>query len=235
MVDNGRVEGIVARRHARVAGIFYLLTFAASLPAVALIAPVVDDPAGYLTGSGQDGRVLLGSFLDVVNALACVGTAVAVYPVMKRVQGSLAIGFVASRLVEAAVIMIGVVSLLAVVTLRQDLGGSDPAGLATTGHALVAVRDWTFLLGPGTMPVFNALTFATLLYLSRLVPRWIPTLGLIGAPLLFLSSTLTFFGQNVQTSVLSAITTLPIAAWELSVGIYLLVRGFRPSPLLVAT
>ena len=172
------------RRHARVAGLFYLITFAASIPALILISPVLDDPGGYITGPGQDDtRVLLGCFLDFANALAGIGTALAVYPIVKRVKQSMALGFVMSRMVEAAVIMIGVVSLLAVVTLREDLAGSDATGLATVGQALVAVRDWTFLFGPGFMAVFNALLFGTLLYTSRLVPRWIPTLGLIGAPL----------------------------------------------------
>lgn len=219
------------RRHARAAGFFYLLTFAASIPAAFfLIAPAVDHPGAYITGSGQDTRVLLGCFLDFVNALAGIGTAVAVYPIMRRVRSSFALGFVMSRMVEAAVIMIGVVSLLAVVTLRQDLAGTDAAGLATTGQALVAVRNWTFLFGPGFMAVFNALLFGTLLYKSRLVPRAIPTLGLIGAPLLFTADVLTLFGVTSQTSAWSALATLPVAAWEFSVGVYMLTKGFRPSP-----
>lgn len=218
------------QRHARAAGAFYLLTFAASLPAVVLIGPAIEDGGAYVTGSGHDTQVLLGCLLDFVNALAGIGSAVAVYPVVKRVRQSFALGFVLSRMVEAAVIMVGVVSLLALVTLRQDLGGSSAPGLGTVGDALVAVRDWTFLLGPGFMPVFNALMFATLLLVSGLVPRWIPALGLVGAPLLLVSGVLTVFGLNSQLSVLSGIATLPIATWELSVGIYMLVRGFRPAP-----
>jgi hypothetical protein len=218
------------QRHARAAGFFYLLTFAASMPALFLIGPAIDDPAGYVTGGGsQDTRVLLGCFLDFVNALAGIGTAVAVFPIMKRVRTSFALGFVMTRMVEAAVILTGVVSLMAVVTLRQDLG-ADATGLTTTAQALVSVRDWTFLLGPGFMAVFNALLFGTLLYRSRLVPRLIPTLGLVGAPLLFAANTLTFFGLNTQMSAWSGLATLPIATWELSVGIYMLTKGFRPSP-----
>ena len=131
--------------------------------------------------------MLWGCLLDTVNALTAIGSAVAVYSVVKRQNGSMALGFVTSRLVEAAVVMIGVVSLLAVVTMRQDFAGSgaDAASLTVTANALVDVRDWTFLFGPGLMPVFNAVLFGTLLYRSRLVPRIIPTVGLIGAPLLF--------------------------------------------------
>jgi hypothetical protein len=173
---------------------------------------------------------LIGCFLDFVNAMACIGTAVAVYPIVKRVRHSFALGFVMTRMFEAAVIMTGVVSLLAVVTLRQDLSGSEAAGLRTVGDALVAVRDWTFLFGPGYMPVFNALLFATLLYQSRLVPRIIPALGLIGAPLLFVASTMTFFGAGEQVTAVAGLAVLPIAAWEFSVGVYMVAKGFRPTP-----
>jgi hypothetical protein len=217
------------RSHARAAGIFYLLTFASSIPALILIGPVLND-AAYVTGAGQDTRVLWGCLLDSVNALTAVGSAVAAYSVLKRRNGSMALGFVTSRLVEAAVIMIGVVSLLAVVTMRQDFAGSgaDAASLTVTANALVDVRNWTFLFGPGLMPVFNALLFGTLLYKSRLVPRVIPTIGLIGAPLLFAAFIAVLFGAIDQTSTVSFFLTLPIAAWELSVGIWMTFKGFRP-------
>lgn len=219
------------RNNARAAGIFYLVTFAASIPALILIGPVLDNP-DYITSAGQDTRVLWGCFLDFVNALAGVGSAVAVFSVVKRQNESLALGFVTSRMVEAAVIMTGVVSVLAVVTMRQDLAGTaDPASLATTGQALVAVRDWTFLFGPGFMPAINAILFGTLMYKSRLVPRIIPTMGLIGAPLLLTANTLTIFGHNSQISGWSMLATLPVAAWELSVGVWMTVKGFKPSPI----
>jgi hypothetical protein len=172
------------RKHARASGILYLITFAASIPAAFyFLTPVLSDP-GYIVGSGADTRVVIGCLLDVVNAVACIGTAVAVFPGVKRQNEALALGFVASRMLEASVILIGVVSLLAVVTLRQDAAGtaSDPAALATTGQALVAVRDYTFQFGPNLCAAMNALLFGTLLYRSRLVPRVIPTVGLIGPP-----------------------------------------------------
>jgi hypothetical protein len=225
------------RRTALVAGALYLLTFIASIPAVFLLGPVLDNP-DYIVSAGADTRVLWGCFLDVVNALACIGTAVVLFPVVKRQNEATAMGFVASRVLEAAVIMIGVVSLLAVVTLRQELAGAtgaDAATLVTTGQALVTVRDWTFLLGPGLMAALNALLLGSLMYRSRLVPRIIPTMGLIGAPLLLLATTATLFGHNEQLSVWSLIATLPVAAWELSVGVYMVVKGFKPSPITTTT
>src|SRR5690242_7199693 len=181
------------RGHIRAAGIFYLVTFAASIPALVLIGPVLHDH-NYILGAGQDTRVLWGCLLDFVNALAGIGSAVALFPVLKRYKESLALGVVISRTVEAAVIMIGVVSLVAVVTLRQELAGAqgtDSAALATVGRALVEVRNWTFLFGPGTMPAISAILLGTLMYRSRRVPRFMPIMGLIGAPLLLTANILT--------------------------------------------
>lgn len=220
-----------ARGNARAAGIFYLLTFAASIPALLLLDPVLTDP-GYVLGAGHDTQVLFACLLDVVTALTGIGSAVAVFPVVKRVNESMALGFVMSRMVEAAVILIGVVALLTVVALRQDVAGTastDSTSLATTGHALVAARNWTFLLGPGFMASLNAVLFGTLLYRSRLVPRLIPTVGLVGAPVLLTANLLTFAGITTQTGSPTLLATLPIAAWELSVGFYLAFRGFRPA------
>jgi hypothetical protein len=222
------------RNNARAAGILYLITFAASIPAAFyFITPVLDDP-NYIIGSGADTRVMIGCLLDVVNALAAIGSAVAVYPVVRRQNESLALGFVTTRMFEATVIMIGVVSLLAVVTLRQDAAGAvgaDQASLVTTGQALVAVRDYTFQFGPNISAALNALMFATLLYRGRLVPRIIPTMGLIAAPLLIVASLAVVFGITEQGSVWFAPGGALIFVWELSVGIYMTVKGFNPSPI----
>jgi hypothetical protein len=216
------------RNHARAAGIFYLLTFVSSIPALILIGPVLHN-ADYVTSAGQDTRVLWGCLLDAVNALTAVGSAVALYPVVKRQNGSMALGFVTSRLIEGAVVLIGVVSLLAVVTMRQDFTGGDAASLTVTANALVDVRNWTFLFGPGLMPAFNAVLLGTLLYRSGLVPRIIPTVGLIGAPLLFAAFVAILFGAFDQVSATAFFLTLPVAAWELSVGIWMTFKGFSPS------
>jgi Domain of unknown function (DUF4386) len=223
------------RKSAVVAGVFYLVTFIASMPAAFVFLPPVLDNPDYILSAGADTGVIWGCVLDVINALAGIGTAVALFPVVKRHNEALALGFVATRLLEAAVIMVGVVSLLAVVTLRQDPAdatGTDPATARMIGTALVAVRDWTFLLGPGLMPALSALLLGTLMYRSRLVPRVIPTVGLIGAPLLLAGTTATLFGHLEQVAPLAGLAALPVAAWELSLGLYMVVKGFRPSPII---
>ncbi len=216
-------------KNARITGIFYLITFVTSIPAVFLLDPVLHN-SNFIIGSGSSTAVLWGCLLDLLNAIACVGTAVAIYPLVQRQNKSLALGFIASRLFEAAVIMIGVVSLLAIVSLRKNYLADqsiDVAGLHIMSNGFLALRNWTFLLGPGLIPAVNGLLLGSLLYKSKLVPRLIPTIGLVGAPMLVISALCTYFGIFGQTSPIAAILGLPIAAWELSVGVYLALRGIR--------
>jgi uncharacterized protein DUF4386 len=220
------------RKTALVAGIFYLITFI-SIPTLALYGPVKNHRDWILT-SGSNTAVLVGAFLEVIVALAGIGTAVTLYPVVKRQNEGVALGFVTSRLLEAAMIFTGVLSLLSLVTLRHDLGGAagaNAAALVTTGASHVAVYNWTMLLGQTLMPCINALLLGTLMYRSRLVPRIIPIVGLIGAPLLIAGVIVTLSAGTGHISALQAIGTLPVAAWEFSLGVWLVVKGFRPSPI----
>jgi hypothetical protein len=206
-------------------GVAYLVTFAASIPQLALFADLVADPAGFITTPGSNTAVLWGSWLEIVTAAACIATAVALYPVTRRVSRTAAIGFVTSRVVEAVLILVGVLCVLTVVTLRASATGSD--GLALTGTALVAMRQWTFLVGPGLIAGVNALLLGYVMYRSRLVPRIIPIIGLVGAPLILLSATVTLFGGWGQLSLAGGLCALPIAVWEFSLGLWLTVKGFR--------
>jgi hypothetical protein len=221
------------RRTALVAGILYLLTFAASIPAVFLMGPVLTNP-DYILSAGADRQVILGAFLDIITALAGIGTAVALFSVVKRQHEGLALGFVGSRSFEAAMLAVGAVSVLAVVTLRQPgATGAEATSLLITGQALVAVKDWTFMIGPG-MAGLNALLLGTLLYRSGLVPRLIPTLGLIGAPLFLSAQLATMFGFNETATIWSGIGLAPIFIWELSLGLWMTFKGFRnDAPLMV--
>ena len=216
------------------AGILYLVTIVASIPAVFLLDPVLTDPT-YIVGDGADTQVVLGCLLDLVNALACIGTAVALYSIVKLEHEGFALGFVTTRMFEAAVIVIGIVCLLAIVALRQEgAAGTSEGGLVAVGRGLVAVRDATFLLGPGLMQAFNAFLLGTLMYRSRLVPRPIPIMGLVGAPLLLSSSLGIMFGVNTATSPWAAIATLPILLWELSLGLWMTFKGFDPAAPILA-
>jgi Domain of unknown function (DUF4386) len=219
------------RKTALVAGIFYLITFI-SIPTLALYGPVKNH-RDWILNSGTHTGVLVGCLLEVIVALAGIGTAVTLYPVVKRQNEGVALGFVTARVLEASMIFVGVISLLSLVTLRQGgAAGTNAAALVTTGASHVAIYNWTMLLGQTLMPCVNALLLGSLMYRSRLVPRIIPVLGLIGAPLLIASVIATLFGGGVgHVSAFAAIATLPVAAWELSLGVWLVVKGFKPSPI----
>jgi hypothetical protein len=220
------------RKTALVAGVFYLITFI-SIPTLALYGPVKNH-RDWILSSGSSSAVLVGCFLEVIVALAGIGTAVTLYPVVKRQNEGFALGFVTTRVVEAGMIFTGVLSLLSLVTLRQSLSGAagaDAASLVTTGASHVAVYNWTFLLGQTLMPGINALLLGSLMYRSRLVPRVLPVIGLIGAPLLLTADIATLFGGIGQHSSAALLAAIPVAAWELSLGIWLVVKGFRPCPI----
>ncbi|MBB3086198.1 DUF4386 domain-containing protein [Geodermatophilus sabuli] len=226
------------RRSAVVAGTFFVVAAVTAVVALALYQPLLGDPA-YVLGAGADTRVLWGALLEVVLAACCIGTAVTLYPVVKRQDEGVALGYVCGRLLEAAVIVVGVVSVLAVVSLRRGTtaggvpGGADDGARVAVAEALVALHDWTFLIGPGLVIGVNSLLLAHLVYRSRLVPRWIAVLGLVGGPVVLASSTAVLFGLYEQVSTVAGLAALPVTAWEMSLAVYLVAKGFRPSPVLV--
>jgi Domain of unknown function (DUF4386) len=211
------------QRNARIFGVLFLVTFVTSIPALALYQPVLDDPAGYIAGGGKDGQIYLGALLELLLIIANVGTAVVVFPILRRQNEVLALGYVTARIVECTFIAAGIVFVLGIVSLRQD--SPDAADLAVS---LAALKDWTFLLGPGFIVGWgNGLILGYLMYSSRLVPRGMAWLGLIGGPLIILSGIGTLFDLWDPGSTVPAITVIPEFLWELSLGIYAAVWGFR--------
>ena len=216
--------GTKSRTISLAAGILYLLTFV-SIPTFALYAGARDP--NFIIGPGPDNRVIVGGILEVIVALACIGTAVALYPVVKRQGEAFAMGFVGSRTLEAATIFAGVVSLMTMVTLRQTGPGSEAL---LTGRALLAMYDW-FHLGQGLMPAVNAVLLGSLLYRARLVPRILPLLGFIAVPFLVLHVILLMFGITGPLLTLATLGVIPIAVWEFSLCLWLVINGFNATPI----
>ena len=224
------------RKIALAAGVAYLVTFAASIPQLKLFADVIADPTGYISHPGSNAALQWGSVLEFLTAGSGVATAVLLYPVTRRVSRSAAIGFVTSRVVEAALILIGAVAILSVITLQQHFAGATGAqaqALGVAGESLVAMRQWTFLLGPGVMAGVNDLLLGYILYRSGLVGRVIPIIGLVGGPLILFSDLATILGVWGQVSTPGLLFALPVAVFEFSVGVHLTVKGFR-APALAA-
>lgn len=214
------------RKTALVAGILYLLTFASSIPAALLLGATLDTP-DYILGAGADGQIRLAALLDIVNGLTAIGTAVALYSVVKRQHEGFAIGFVTSRLFEAAILFVGILSVVTIANLRDaGAAGVDPASMGAVGTGLVALYKTAFVLGTG-IPALNAVFLGWLLYRSGLVPRAIPVIGLIGAPL-FTSWLIGYvFGISEGGTAWHAIGVAPIFVWELVLGLWMTFKGFR--------
>jgi hypothetical protein len=215
------------QRRARVFGVLYLITFITSIPALALYQPVLDDPVSYIASAGQNGQIFFGAFLELLLIIANIGTAVVIFPIVRRQSEDLALGYVTARLFECTFILVGIVAVLGIVTLQQENAG---AGEGSAAYTLAALKDWTFLLGPGWVVGWgNGLILGYLMYRSGLVPRQMAMLGLVGGPLIILSGTLVMFGVDHPGGALQGLATIPEFLWELSLGIYCTVKGFRPS------
>jgi hypothetical protein len=211
------------RRIALAAGVLYLLTFV-SIPTLALYGSIHDP--NYIVGPGPDTAVIIGGILEIIVALAGIGTAVVLFPLLKRQNESLALGLVAARILESGTIFVGVAFLLSAVTLRQAGAGADAL---TTSHALVALYDRIFLLGQSFMPAICDLLLGFLLYKSRLVPRALSLIGIVGAPILVVGYIAVLFGLISRLAPLAALTAVPVALFEFSLGVWLVVKGFNPS------
>lgn len=211
------------RRTAFVAGVLYLITFLSSIPAVFALGPALTNP-DYILGAGAEGSVRLGAFLDLVNVLALIGTAVALFSVVKRQHEGFALGFVTTRMLEAAILSVGILAILSMVTLRGT--GTDDAAMVAIGQSLVAIRDWSFVIGTG-MAAANALMLGTLMYRSRLVPRAIPALGLIGVATFGSSVIGSILGVAEAGGLWQSIGVAPIFVWELALGLWMAFKGFR--------
>ena len=222
------------RKTALVGGILYLVTFVGSIASALLVGPALNDPS-YVLGAGADQQIGLGAIFELVNVFGLIGCGIAFFSVVRKVHEGLAIGYLATRLFEGAIITVSVISLLSVITLRQQVAaGADGESLAPDAAALVAVRNWAIVIGSNMAP-FNALMLGTALYRARLVPRWMPALGLVGAPILISFVVGLILGVAQVGTVFHVVAVLPFFIWELVLGLWLTFKGFNEnSPIALA-
>jgi hypothetical protein len=218
------------QKRARVFGVLYLITFATSIPALALYQPVLDHPVLYIAGAGHDTQILLAALLELLLIIANIGTAVVIFPILRRQNEELALGYVTARLIECTFILVGILSVLGIITLRNQVAGPSEG---TVAYTLAAIKDWTFLLGPGWVVGWgNGLILGYLMYRSELVPRPAAILGLIAGPLIIVTGTAIMFTGNDPSDTLRSLqglATIPEFLWELFLGVYCTFKGFRPS------
>jgi hypothetical protein len=217
------------QKRARLFGVLFIITFLTSIPAALLVQPMLADPAGYIAGGGTDGQIYLAALLEFLLIIANIGTAVVLYPIAKRQSEILAMGYVTARVIECVFIAAGIIFVLGLVSLRQDSPGA-----ADLAMSLGALKDWTALLGPGlVVPFGNGLILASLMYVSGLIPRPLAILGLIAGPVLLIGNLGVFFDLWESTSLV-ALLVIPEFAWELLLGIYAAIWGFKRSAPILA-
>jgi hypothetical protein len=216
------------QKRARWFGVLFLITFVTSILALVLYETVLRHPVSYIAGAGHDNQVLFAALLELLLIIANIGTAVVIFPIVRRQNEELALGYVTARLFECTFILVGIVSILGIITLRNQVAGASEG---TVAYTLAAIKDWTFLLGPGWVVGWgNGLILGYLMYSSGLVPRRATWLGLVGGPLIIVSGTAVMFTGNHPSSTLHSlqgIVTIPEFAWELFLGIYCTIWGFR--------
>ena len=215
-----------SRQTSLIAGILYLLTFI-SIPTLSLYREI--HQLNFISSSAPSSDVVLGGILELLMALACIGTALAFYPVLKKQNEMLALGFVAARILEATLIFAGVASLLTVLNLRS-LG----AEAQVVSRGLVMLYDRLFLISQSFIPAVNALLLGTLLFQTRLVPRILPVIGIIGAFTLVAGDVAVLYGVYDQRAPIAGLSAIPIALWEFSLGIYLTFKGFKENAVILA-
>ena len=221
-----------SRKTALVVGVLFILTFITSIAGAIAYGSVLSDPT-YVTGAGADSRVYLGAFLEILLIITNIGCAVVLFPILKWQNEGLSLGYVAARIVECTFILIGLLSLLAVVTLRQGAVGADEGSLVTVGKSLVAIHNWTFLLGPGFVDgIGTGLILGWLMYRSGLVSRRMALVGVVGGALLATSGIAVLLGVIPQFSPLQGLMTVPEIIWEAFLGLWLTFKGFSSAPVL---
>jgi len=218
-----------SRKSALAVGVLFILTFITSIGGVLAYGPVLGDP-GYITSAGADTRVFVGAFLELLLIITNIACATVLFPILKRQNEALALSYVAARIIECTFILVGLLSLLTIVSLRQEAAGAEAGTLTTIGKSLLATHNWTFLLGPGFADgIGTGMILGWLMFKSGLVGRRMALVGLVGGTMLAASGAAVLLGVIPQFGAVQGILTIPEVIWEAFLGLYLLFKDFKPS------
>jgi len=221
------------RDRANAAGILFIGAAVASIIGLLLYDPILNDPNYIIGGTANETFILWGAFFEIILAFSVIGTSVTLFPVLKEYNESMALGTICFRVLEAVLISIGIISLLSLVTLSHEFTNtSDTSSFLVAGKLLLSIHNWTFLYGPNLALGPSTLLTSYLLYKSKLVPRPIAVLGLVGGPLIFTCGLLVMFGAFLQISVWGALLAIPVFCYEMSLAVWLIAKGFRSAPVI---
>lgn len=218
------------KKSARVVGVFFILAAVSAIVGLLLYDPILNNPDYLTTGAEHSNQVLLGVVMELILVISAIGTAVTMFPYLKRYNETIALWHVSFRFFEAVIIAIGIISVLSLLTLSQEfIAAASPnsESFHASGTVLKAIHDWTFLLGPNFMLGINTVMYSYIFYKSKLVPRFIPIIGMTGAVLVFSCSILVMFDVIEQVSVWGGILALPVALNEMTLAVWLIIKGFN--------
>ena len=222
------------KKAAKIVGVFFILAAVTAVIGLILYDPILNGPDYLIKGSQHANQVILGAVLELILVVSAIGTSTTMFPFLRKYNETIALWHVCFRFLEAIIITVGVISVLSLLTLSQEFvagGATNAASFLASGIVLKAVHDWTFLLGPNIMLGINTIMYSYIFYKSKLVPRFISILGMTGATLVFIAGLLEMFGVIPQVSVLGGILSLPVAANEMILAGWLIVKGFNESAL----
>jgi len=213
-------------------GVLYILAAVTAIIGFVLYQPILNDPDYIINGSANETQVIWGAFNELILAFSVIGISVLMFPIVNKENENIAIGYVCFRIVEAILIIIGIISLLSIVTLSQEFGieaAPNVSSYLSAGKSLVILHNWTFLLGPNLALGPSTLMMSYFLYDSKLVPRFISVMGLVGGAIILAFALLVMFGVFLQVSLWGAIFAIPVFAYEMSLAVWLIVKGFNSS------
>lgn len=221
------------QKAAKIVGVLFLLAALSAVIGLLLYDPILNSSDYLIKGSENANQVTLGALLELILVVSVIGTATTMFPILRKYNETIALWHVYFRFLEAVIITIGIISVLSLLTLSQNFvtaGVADASSYQASGTLLKAIHDWTFMLGPLFMLGINTIMYSYIFYKLKLVPRPLSILGMSGAVMVFINALLVLFGVVEQLSAWG-IMALPIAAFEMILAVWLLVKGFNESAL----
>jgi hypothetical protein len=220
------------RQNATIVGILFILATVSAILGLYFYQPILSGADYLINGAAHKNEIALGALMELVLVVTAIGTAIALFPVLKPYGERIALGHLFFRFLEAAVILTGIVAILSLSTLSQAYVAADAAD-ATTYHALGsllhAVYKWTSMLGPLFFLGVNTLMYSYLLYKSKLVPRWLAVFGLFSATTVFAAALVVLSGIAIQLSTPVLLMVAPIGIFEMVFAGWLIVKGYNSS------
>ncbi|WP_088043455.1 DUF4386 domain-containing protein [Bacillus sp. EAC] len=223
------------KKTAKIVGVLFILATVTAIIGLNLYNPILEGPDYMIKGAEHSNQVILGALMELILVVSAVGTATTMFPILRRYNETIALWHVCFRFLEAIIITIGIISVLSLLTLSREFvatGAPEIASFQTSGIILKAIHDWTFMLGPLFMLGINTMMYSYIFYKSKLVPRFISSLGMTGAAIVFIYALLVMFDVIQQVSALGAIMALPVAANEIILALWLIVKGFNESAII---